>query len=188
MVRVSMLALTLVALPASAFDWEKWVDKQVAKDMEEARQDSVKALSSKNPEERIEAVKSFFPEVQLYVVEPLGYNKMARALVSGVPEKNPPFSKSVLDGILGPVVGQRTLEILRRYDVKAKTISEDDALHAMAVSFRDLKLVIEAGGAASLAAVLKNRAEFEGKNVVVIASGGNVDQDVFALALRHLNT
>jgi threonine dehydratase len=134
-----------------------------------------------------EAVKSFFPETQLYVVEPLGYNKMARALVSGVPEKNPPFSKSVLDGILGPVVGQRTLEILRRYDVKAKTISEDDALHAMAVGFRDLKLVIEAGGAASLAAVLKNRAEFEGKNVVVIASGGNVDQEVFALALRHLN-
>lgn len=38
------------------------------------------------------------------------------------------------------------------------------------------------------AAVLKNRAEFEGKNVVVIASGGNVDQDVFALALRHLNS
>ena len=84
-------------------------------------------------------------------------------------------------------MGQRTLEILRRYDVKAKTISEDDALHAMAVGFRDLKLVIEAGGAASLAAVLKNRAEFEGKNVVVIASGGNVDQDVFALALRYLN-
>src|SRR6185369_443431 len=59
MVRASMLALTLVALPASAFDWEKWVDKQVDKVMEEGRQDTIKALSSKNPEERIEAVKHF---------------------------------------------------------------------------------------------------------------------------------
>jgi HEAT repeat protein len=58
MVRASMLALTLVALPASAF-LEKWVDKQIAKDMEEGRQNSVKALSSKNPQERIDAVRYF---------------------------------------------------------------------------------------------------------------------------------
>jgi len=47
--------------------------------------------------------------------------------------------------------------------------------------------VIEAGGAAGLAAVLTNRAEYEGQNVVVIASGGNVDQEIFALALKRLN-
>ena len=57
----------------------------------------------------------------------------------------------------------------------------------MAIGFRDLKLVIEAGGAAGLAAVLTNRAEFKGQNVVVIASGGNVDQEIFALALKGLN-
>ena len=59
MYRASMLALALVALPASAFDWEKWVDKQVDKVMEEGRQDTIKALSSKDVEERIEAVKHF---------------------------------------------------------------------------------------------------------------------------------
>jgi threonine dehydratase len=57
----------------------------------------------------------------------------------------------------------------------------------MAIGFRDLKLVIEAGGAAGLAAVLTNRAEYEGQNVVVIASSGNVDQEIFALALKGLN-
>jgi threonine dehydratase len=134
-----------------------------------------------------EAMKAVFPAIQLCVVEPMGYNKMARALASGVPEKNPPAPKSILEGILGPVVGERTLKVLRRYDVKAKTISEDDALQAMAIGFRDLKLVIEAGGAAGLAAVLTNRAEFKDQNVVVIASGGNVDQEIFALALKRLN-
>ena len=42
-------------------------------------------------------------------------------------------------------------------------------------------------GAAGLATVLTNRAEFKGQNVVVIASGGNVDQEIFALALKRLN-
>jgi threonine dehydratase len=131
-----------------------------------------------------EAMKSVFPAIQRYVVEPAAYNKMARALASGVPEKNAPAQKSILEGILGPVVGERTLKVLCRYEVKAKTISEDDALHAMAIGFRDLKLVIEAGGAAGLAAVLTNRAEFKDQNVVVIASGGNVGQEVFARALK----
>lgn len=133
-----------------------------------------------------EAVKSTFPNVQLYVVEPEGFTKMAKSLVSGVPEKNPPLPKSVLDGIMGPVVGDRTLEVLRRYDVQGLTITEDDALKAVALGFRDLKLVVEAAGMAGLAAVLKNRRQFEGKNVVVIASGGNVDPDVFQLALKTL--
>ena len=109
---------------------------------------------------------------------------MAWALASGVPEKNAPAQKSILEGILGPVVGERTLKVLCRYEVKAKTISEDDALHAMASGFRDLKLVIEAGGAGGLAAVLTNRAEFKDQNVVVIASGGNAGQEVFARALE----
>jgi hypothetical protein len=44
---------------------------------------------------------------------------MAWALASGVPEKNAPAQKSILEGILGPVVGERTLKVLRRCDVKA---------------------------------------------------------------------
>ena len=46
-----------------------------------------------------EAMKAVFPAIRLYVVEPMGYNKMA---VSGVPEKNPPAPKSILEGIPAP--------------------------------------------------------------------------------------
>lgn len=59
MLRASLLALSLAALPASALDLEKWADKQVQKVLEEGRQDQIKALSSKKAEERREAVRFF---------------------------------------------------------------------------------------------------------------------------------
>ena len=130
-----------------------------------------------------EAMKAVFPAIRLYVVEPMGYNKMA---VSACQRRTRQHQSRYWRESWRPRRGW-TLKVLRRYDVRAKTISEDDALHVMAIGFRDLKLVIEAGGAAGLAAVLTNRAEYEGQNVVVIASGGNVDQEIFALALKRLN-
>ncbi len=58
----------------------------------------------------------------------------------------------------------------------------------MAAAFRYLKLVIEPGGAAALAALLSKKVDLAGRNVVVIASGGNVDADVFARALTIADT
>ncbi len=56
-------------------------------------------------------------------------------------------------------------------------------LGAMAAAFHELKLVVEPGGAAALAAVLNGALETTDKTVVVVASGGNVDPDVFRMAL-----
>ena len=53
----------------------------------------------------------------------------------------------------------------------------------MAFAFRHLKLVLEPGGAVALAAVLTHKLELEGRSALVIASGGNVDPNVFRLAL-----
>lgn len=130
-----------------------------------------------------EAVKHAFPQAEVFVVEPVGYEKMARSLVSGVPEKNASVPKTLLDGISGPVAGARPLAVLRRHGVKALSVTDEAALEAMAASFRFLKLVVEPGGAAALAAVLLGQAPLAGKNVAVVASGGNVDADVFVRAI-----
>ncbi len=50
----------------------------------------------------------------------------------------------------------------------------------MRFAFRDLKLVVEPGGAAALAAVLAGKIEFEGKTTAVVLSGGNVDVELFS--------
>ncbi|MDP7641561.1 MAG: hypothetical protein QGI52_03840 [Alphaproteobacteria bacterium] len=54
----------------------------------------------------------------------------------------------------------------------------------MAAAFHHLKLVIEPGGAAALAALLNGALETRDKTVIAVASGGNVDPDVFRMALE----
>jgi len=109
---------------------------------------------------------------------------MAHSLRAGTPQVNHEVPKTILDGIAGPVAGARPLAVLQRHGAKALSVEDADALQAMAASFRFLKLVMEPGGAASLAAVLKHRPLFADRNVVLVASGGNVDPAVFEKALK----
>jgi len=51
---------------------------------------------------------------------------------------------------------------------------------AVAFAYRELKLVVEPGGAVGLAALLAGRIDARGKNIVIVLSGGNVDADLFA--------
>ncbi|MFB9125040.1 hypothetical protein ACFFYR_18415 [Paraburkholderia dipogonis] len=63
-------------------------------------------------------------------------------------------------------------------------MSDDEVRHAMRVAFDTLKLVVEPGGAAPLAAVFKwKKVDVAGKTVALVLSGGNVDADVFQSAL-----
>jgi len=52
------------------------------------------------------------------------------------------------------------------------------------VAFSRLKVVIEPGGAAALAAALFHGDQLEGDAVICVASGGNVDAEMFARALK----
>lgn len=60
------------------------------------------------------------------------------------------------------------------------TASDDEVAAAVGFVFRELKLVVEPGGAVGLAALLAGRIEARGKTVVIVLSGGNVDADMFA--------
>ena len=50
----------------------------------------------------------------------------------------------------------------------------------MRFAFRQLKLVVEPGGAVSLAAVLSGKVDTAGRTTAIVLSGGNVDFEVFA--------
>ena len=66
-------------------------------------------------------------------------------------------------------------------------MSDEEALHAMALAFLRLKIVVEPGGAVALAAALFRRDEIEGDDVVVVTTGSNVDPSVFVQALTTLD-
>lgn len=133
----------------------------------------------------ITAVDHAFPGIEIFLAEPEGGQKMARSLASGHPERNPAGAQTLLDALSGPNTGAKPLEVLKRYAVTCLKASNDDALHAMAVAFRLLKIVAEPGAAASLAAILNNPGMFSGKTVAMVCSGGNVDPALFRRALAN---
>lgn len=132
----------------------------------------------------IEAVRDTYAAVAPFVVERAGYPKMARSLASGRVQQVPAVPV-FLDAIGSPTVGVNTLAALSRHPVTALEVTDEQARVAMRESARTLKLVVEPGGSAALAAVLAQRERFAGQTVVVVASGGNVDASVYAEVLAR---
>lgn len=132
------------------------------------------------------ALEADAPGLRVRPVEPEGFDDVARSLRSGEIKRNSATSGSICDAIISPQPGDLTFPIMHRLCGPGLTVTEDEALQAMAHAFLRLKLVAEPGGAVALAAAICRQDEIEGEDVVVIISGGNVDPDLFARCLNTL--
>ena len=126
------------------------------------------------------AVKHFNPAIEVYAVEPEGFDDHKRSLSSGTREKNEALSGSICDALLSPMPGELTFQINRELLSGAVSVSDDEARDAMRFAFAELKLVLEPGGAVALAALLNNRVETQGRTIGLVLSGGNIDGEQFA--------
>lgn len=126
------------------------------------------------------AVKARIPGASIYVAEPAGFDDHARSLRSGVRERNDRVVGSICDALLAEEPGELTFAINRELAAGGVTATDEEVERAVAYAFHELKLVVEPSGAVALAALLSGRPEAEGRVVVVVLSGGNVDADVFA--------
>ena len=131
------------------------------------------------------ALKERWPMLPLYAAEPEAYDDTRLSLEAGERRSIEPGAPTLCDAIMGPMPGEITFEINKSRIEGALTISDENALDAMALAFETLKLVLEPGGAAALAAALSGKIETAGRTVAVVASGGNVDPAVFAKALAR---
>lgn len=129
------------------------------------------------------AMKSLSPDTALYGVEPAGFDDYARSLAAGHRVKNAAQSGSLCDALLTPEPGEMTFAINRTKLSGVLTVTDEEALAAVAFAFMHLKLVVEPGGAVALAALLSGKLKLDGRTAVVVTSGGNVDPDVFARAI-----
>ena len=128
-------------------------------------------------------LKERWPNLPLYAAEPEAYDDTRLSLEAGERRSIEPGTPTLCDAIMAPMPGEITFEINRSRIEGGLTISDENALDAMARAFETLKLVIEPGGAAALAAALSGKIETMGRTVAVVASGGNVDPSVFSKAL-----
>jgi threonine dehydratase len=131
------------------------------------------------------ALKAFDPAIDVVVVEPDGHDDIARSLSSGAIVRNAPGVRSICDGLLVEQMGAHPFATLRALEARTVTVTDAEVRRAMRLAFETLKLVLEPSGAAALAAALAGKADVAGRNVVVLASGGNVDPAVFAAVLQH---
>ena len=131
------------------------------------------------------ALKSFFPDVSVHTVEPEEFDDTARSLASGQRESIADNARSICDALQAHTPGELTFEINRRLLSTGVAVSDAEVRAAMRFAFRHLKLVVEPGGAAALAALLSGKVATKGKTTVVVISGGNVDLDLYAEIQRE---
>ena len=126
------------------------------------------------------AIKARFPQTSLMSAEPEGFDDHARSLRAGKREPHRAEGRTICDALMASIPGELTFAINQRLLSQGVTASDDEVAVAVSFVFRELKLVVEPGGAVGLAALLAGRIEARGKTVVIVLSGGNVDADLFA--------
>lgn len=126
------------------------------------------------------AMAELSPRTDIYAVEPEGFDDTARSLAARRRVTNEAGAHSICDALLAPTPGELTFPINRRLLAGGLVVGEEDTRRAMAYAFRDLKLVVEPGGAVALAALLSGKLDVGGKTAALILSGGNVDPERYA--------
>ena len=123
------------------------------------------------------AVGSKLPVV---AVEPQNWDDVGRSLAGGaIVGVNDP-QPTRCDALQTLRMSDLTFATLRANGARAAVVSEAEVARAVAFAFRELKLVVEPGGAVALAAALAGVVDLAGRTAVIVLSGGNVDAGVFA--------
>jgi threonine dehydratase len=131
------------------------------------------------------AVKEASPATRILSVEPAGFDDLARSLARGERERNDRLSGSICDALMSVTPGEITFEMAKRNLAGGLAVTDEEAKAAVRFAFRELKLVVEPGGAVSLAAILARKMDFAGKTVMAVLSGGNIDPVLFAEIIQE---
>ena len=126
------------------------------------------------------AIKARYPQARVMSAEPEGFDDHARSLRAGKREPHHAEGRTICDALMASIPGEITFAINSRLLAQGVTATDAEVGAAVGFAFRELKLVVEPGGAVGLAALLAGRIDVKGRNVVIVLSGGNVDADLFA--------
>lgn len=129
-----------------------------------------------------------FPDLQMFSVEPDGFDDYRQSLLAGSIIQNDVTTGSICDSILTPAAGEIGFSITKDRLKGGLSVSDFDALLAVRYAFEKHRMLAEPGGAVALAAILSGKLEthfgsLSGKTIVATVSGGNADQSLLLQAL-----
>ena len=129
------------------------------------------------------ALHAHFPNTKIWCAEPEFYDDTKRSLESGTPQRAQIDKSSICDAIVTPEPGELTFPINRIHLSGGTVVSDEQVLKTVATLFKHLKIIVEPGGAVAVAAALTGQVPKGAQTVVAVASGGNIDADMFTRAL-----
>jgi threonine dehydratase len=94
-----------------------------------------------------------------------------------------PVTTAIADGMACRVPDDQSLEVVLRDVDHIVRVSDNEIRRAMKIYFTDTHNVVEGAGAAGLAAALKEKNSLQGNCVGLVATGGNVDSEIFVKIL-----
>ena len=123
------------------------------------------------------AIKTLRPDVKIYGVQAEGAPSMKESLDRKERVHLEKVS-TIADGIAVKEPGELTFEMCRKYVDEIVSVSEDEIAAAILALMEKQKMVAEGAGAVAVAAVLFDKLPVEGKRVVCLVSGGNIDVNI----------
>lgn len=120
------------------------------------------------------AIKSISPHVKVYGVQAAGAPCMYNAVRSGRAEALASVS-TIADGIAVKKPGDLTFQMVNEYVDDIALVTEDEIAAAILALIEKQKMIAEGAGAVSVAAAMFHKFPLEGKRVVSLISGGNID-------------
>ncbi len=131
------------------------------------------------------AVKERAPKVEIVGVEAAGSPQLSQSLAAGAPVSLGRPVDTIADGLATGRLGAIPFEIIRERVSHGVTADDFEIGEAVLLLLERLKLLTEGAGATALAGALKERERFQGKTVVVVVSGGNIDINLLDRIIGH---
>ena len=123
------------------------------------------------------------PETRQIAVEPAGFDDTVVSLARGERTPNAPGATTLSDALMAAIPAELPWAINARYLAGAVAVSDAEVRTAVRFALEELRVLVEPGGAVALAALLAGRLDPQGRDAVIVLSGGNIDTALLQVLL-----
>lgn len=130
-------------------------------------------------------IKKLKPSCKIYGVQAAGAPSMEQSIADGEIETLDGVN-TIADGIAVKTPGNLTYDLCQKYVDGIVTVTDDEIALAILTLLEQQKLIAEGAGAVPVAAVMNGKIpDIDGKNVVCVVSGGNIDVTILSRVIER---